>query len=184
MRIAPAVAFVLAACLAAGCALAQLIQSGGGGSSETAAATADAGGDAAAAEPTVKGAGCGIESGSGAQLCIATSLCPTVVVDTQALPHCGFRIKAGSSELVCGCGESICSMGTFTTCAQAAQLLVTQTESAVCAQVAEERCTTPPPAPAGSSGSSGASSSSGAPCDKQCLQECGGGGGCASICGC
>jgi hypothetical protein len=183
MRIAPGVAFVLAACFAAGCALAQLTQ-GGGSETETAAtAAADAGGDTAAAEPAVKGAGCGVESGSGAQLCIATSLCPTVVVDTQALPHCGFRIKAGSSELVCACGESICSMGAFTTCAQAAQLLLTQTEAAVCAQVAEERCTTPTPA-VGSSGSSGASSSSGSPCDKTCLQECGGGGGCASICGC
>jgi len=178
MRIAPAVAFVLAASFAAGCALAQLTQGGGETESTPAAAATDAG--TAAVDAAVQGAGCGIETGSGAQLCVATSLCPTVVVDTQALPHCGFRIKAGSSELVCGCGESICSMGAFTTCAQAAQLLLTQTESAVCAQVVEERCTTTAQAPAPTS----SSSSSGSTCDKVCLQECGGGGGCASICGC
>jgi hypothetical protein len=168
----------LSCCAVLGCGLAQLTQSGSG----TGASTTSAEGGADAAEAGVSGAGCGIESGSGAQLCVATSLCPTVAVDTQALPHCGFRIKAGSSELVCACGESICSMGAFTTCKQAAGLLTSQTEASVCAQVAEGRCSVG--AGAGSSGGAGASSSSGSTCDKTCLSECGGGSGCASICGC
>lgn len=160
----------LATVVAFGCGIEQLSQ--GGGSS--AGAASDAGADA---DSGVQGAGCGIESGSGQQLCIATSLCPNVVVDTQSMPHCGFRIKGGSSELVCACGESVCSMGAFTTCTQAASLLQSQTEAAVCAQVGEGRCFAGTP-------STSSSSSSGSTCDRQCLQECGGAAGCASICGC
>jgi hypothetical protein len=114
-----------------------------------------------------------------------------VVVDTTAMPHCGFRIKAGATELVCACGDMICSMGAYTTCTQAAGLLASQTEQQVCAQLSEDRCTpgTSTPSEPGSSGSSGTSGTSGTSggtgtCDHQCLQECGGGGGCASICGC
>lgn len=177
MRIAPAVLSALAACFIVGCGIEQLTQGGSSGSSGSAAAT-DGGSDAASEAAT--GAGCGIESGSGVQLCVATSACPSVVVDTQALPHCGFRLKGGSSELVCACGDSICSMGAYTTCAQAASLLTSQTESQVCMQIAEGRCSVGSPGPSSSSGSSGGNPT----CDRQCLQECGGGGGCASICGC
>ena len=182
MRIVPVAVVTLvglAVSIVVGCGIEQLSQGGGTGSTSS---SSSAEGGADAAEAGVSGAGCGIESGSGAQLCVATSLCPTVVVDTQALPHCGFRIKAGASELVCACGDQICSMGAFTTCAQAAGLLVSQTEASVCTQVAEGRCSAGSAA-SSSSGSSG-SSSSGSSCDKTCLQECGGGGGCASICGC
>lgn len=178
MRIVPVAIFVLVPCLVAGCALAQLSQGGGGGES----AGGSDGGKAGDADGAVRGAGCGIDSLSGAELCVATSLCPNVVVDTQAFPHCGFRIKSGASELVCGCGDAICSMGPFTTCAQAVQLLKSQTEGAVCAQVGEDRCTRGAPAPSGSSGASG--SGGGPTCDHSCLQECGAGAGCASICGC
>jgi len=137
-----------------------------------------------AVEAGVVGANCGIESGSGQQLCQATSICPTLVVDTQAFPHCGFRIKGGATELVCACGQLLCSMGTYTTCTQAAALLMMQTEQQVCTQLAEDRCSAGTAAP--SSGGSGTSGSSGAKgtCDHTCLAECGGGGGCASICGC
>ncbi len=162
----------LAILLAMGCGIEQLTQGGSG----SAAKAGDGGSDAA--EAGIVGAGCGVERGSGQALCMATSLCPKVVVDTQALPHCGFRVKAGASELVCACGESICSMGAFTTCAQAASLLQSQTEAAVCSQVSEGRCFAV--TPSGSSGSSGSKPT----CDHQCLKECGQGAGCASICGC
>jgi hypothetical protein len=177
MRIAPVALFAFAACIALGCALQQNAPSGGG----TGSAAGSDGGTDGSADSGVVGAGCGIESGSGTQLCIATSLCPKVVVDTQAFPHCGFRIRGGSSELVCACTDQICSMGAFTTCAQAAALLKAQTEQQVCTQVGEGRCSAAVPA-AGSSGSSGSSSKP--TCDKQCLSECGGGSACASICGC
>ena len=169
--------FAFAACVIVGCGIEQLSQGGGGGSNKSASTAADGGSDAAG-DSGIIGAGCGIETGSRTQLCVATSLCPNVVVDTTALPHCGFRIRAGASELVCGCGDSLCSMGVFTTCAQAAGLLTSQTEQQVCTQLAEGRCSAGVPAPGTSTSSSGSS------CDKACLSECGGGGACASICGC
>lgn len=160
----------LAILLAVGCGIEQLNQGG----STKAAPAGDGGSDA---EAGIVGAGCGIESGSGQAMCVATSLCPKVFVDTQALPHCGFRVKGNGAELVCACGESICSMGAYTTCAQAAALLSTQTEAAVCTQVAEGRCFAGTPSTSSSSGSNPG-------CDRPCLKECGSGAGCASICGC
>ncbi len=166
------------AAVVAGCALEPTVQSGSGSNTSTTdtSTTADAG---------ILGADCGVESGTGAVLCRAVSTCPSVIVDTQATPHCGFRIRGSIAELVCGCGDSICPMGTFTTCDQAQHLLSTQTELGVCAQVAEERCepagaASPPPASTGTAGNS----NSGPTCDKQCLSECGGGAACASICEC
>jgi len=157
-----------------GCGIEQLTQGGSSGTtSETSSATADA-----AAESGVTGQACGVEGESGATLCRATSQCPSLVVDSQALPHCGFRIKGGASELVCGCGESICSMGPFSTCTQAAQLLASQTEVGVCVQVAEGRCS------AGTPSTGSASSGGSSTCDRTCLAECGGGAACASLCGC
>lgn len=178
MRIEPAVLSALAACLLVGCGIEQITPSGSSGSS---GATGDAGSDAAA-DSGVTGAGCGVESGSRTQLCVATSACPTIAVDTQALPRCGFRIKGGSTELVCACGDAICSMGAYTTCAQAAALLTSQTEAQVCTQLAEGRCSAGVPSTGSSSSSSGSSGSS--TCDRACLKDCGGGSGCASICGC
>ncbi len=160
---------VLAALPVVGCGLEQITQGG------SAAKATDGGTDAA--EAGVVGAGCGRETSSGQELCVATSVCPNVVVDTQTFPHCGFRVRGSASELVCACGESICSMGAFSTCAQASALLRSQTEATVCMQVAEERCSagTPVASPP---------STSKPTCDRQCLQECGQGAGCASICGC
>jgi hypothetical protein len=178
MRIAPVSLLPLAASAAAlvlGCGIVDIAPAGGGGSKATSAAVADGGSDAAV-EAGVVGANCGIESGSGQQL-------------SQAFPHCGFRIKSGATELVCACGQLLCSMGTYTTCTQAAALLMTQTEQQVCTQLAEDRCSAGTAAPSGSSGTSGTSGASGSSgasgtCDHTCLAECGGGGGCASICGC
>jgi hypothetical protein len=145
----------------------------GGRQNEPAAETGDGGAPAADAGPV--GEGCGTDPETGLTLCLATSLCPTVVVDPQALPGCGFRLHGGAVDLICACYDSICSMGAFATCAQAAQLLETQSQATVCAQVAEERCATvasPGEAPGGGT------------CDRQCIQECGGGAGCAQVCGC
>lgn len=138
--------------------------------------------DAGGAEAGIVGAGCGTEQRSGAQLCVATSMCPSVVVDTQAMPSCGFRVRGTTVDLVCACGTSICPMGIFTTCAEASRLLTSQTEQGVCVQLAEGRCVEST-SPAGGS----PSTSSGGPsptCDRRCLEECGGGAGCAAVCNC
>lgn len=162
------IAFVLASCVLAACALPELIA--GQGNKSDAGVTADGGGDAG---PAVTGLGCGAEIETGIPLCVATSACPTVVIDGQAFPTCGFRIRGSVVDLVCACGTQICAMGAYTTCAQAAQLLTSQTYQSVCAQVSEGRCveaqgTGPTPST----------------CDRQCLQQCGGGAGCAALCNC
>jgi hypothetical protein len=177
MRI-PSVVLLAALVLSgAACSLDQLMKQQGGSTTPTGdAGTGEGGADAAAA---VQGAGCGVDSESGAQLCRATALCPNVVVDSETFPHCGFRIRGSVVDLVCGCGQVLCSMGVYSTCAQAAQLLTAQTEQQVCMQVNDNRCT-----PVTTSSSSSSSSSSGSTCDKACLAECGGGSACASVCGC
>ncbi len=163
------------------CGLEQLSTGAGGrGGDGGAADGGDGGGDAG-----IQGAGCGTERQTGITLCAATSMCPNLVIDTQAFPSCGFRIRGGSVDLVCGCGDQICPMGVFATCAQAQQLLTSQTEQQVCAQLGEGRCTdVAGSAGSSTSSSSGGSSSGGIGCDKQCMQECGGGAGCASVCNC
>ena len=150
-------------------------------SSETADAAAGASDAGAAGEAGIVGGGCGVERNSGIELCVATSMCPSVVVDTQAMPSCGFRVRGAAVDLVCACGASICPVGVFSTCAEASQLLANQTEQGVCVQVAEGRCLESN----ASSSSSGSTSSGGNPaCDRDCMRECGGGAGCASVCNC
>ncbi|MBX3228994.1 MAG: hypothetical protein KIT84_41315 [Labilithrix sp.] len=155
---------------------------------DTSAATADAG---ATSDAGYVGGGCGIEQTTGQQLCVATSMCPSLVVDVHAMPHCGFRVRGGAVDLLCACGASLCSMGVFNTCAQAGNLLENQSEAAVCAQVAEGRCLEAPvtpnaPAEPPVETTTSSSSTSGAPdpCDRQCVKDCGGGAACASVCNC
>lgn len=174
--LAPSALALATSALAVACAIADVSTGSGKSASRDGGAAADAG-DAASA---IQGAGCGVEQESGLTLCAATSACPNVVVDTQALPTCGFRIQGTAVDLVCGCNGAVCSMGAYTTCAQASQLLTSQTLQGVCTQAIEGRC----PAGAGASSSSSSSGSTKTGCDKQCLSECGGGAGCASVCGC
>lgn len=177
MRLVLALALIAATPFAlVACNLDQLTQGSGGG----APSSSDGGAGEGGADASVQGAGCGVEGESNTTLCRATSACPNVVVDSQALPNCGFRIRGAVVDLVCACGPSLCSMGTYATCAQAAQLLTTQTEQQVCLQSYEGRCT----ATGTSTSSSGGSSGQSGTCDKACLSECGGGAACASICGC
>jgi len=167
-----------------------------GDDTSTAATTTDAG----TTDGGVLGGGCGTESTTGIQLCEATTMCPAVVVDTTSMPNCGFRLRNGWAELVCVCGTSICPFGEFDTCDQVTALLTSQTQAAVCTQVADGRCedlsavaaattsstsgaTTTPTTTTTTSASSSASSG-GTGCDTQCVKDCGGGAACASVCNC
>jgi hypothetical protein len=132
---------------------------------------------------TVTGGNCGVEPNTGMQLCQAVSTCPNVVIDTQSMPHCGFRIRGSAVDLVCGCGTAICPLGVFTTCDEAASLIANQTEQGVCVQVAESRCVES--ANANTSTTTGNTATGKNPaCDQQCMTDCGGGEACASVCNC
>jgi hypothetical protein len=181
MRAARFSFFFAAILLVAACALEN--RSGGdragSGADGGPTTSADAG-----AEGGVQGAYCGAERQTGIQLCAATSMCPELVVDTRAMPSCGFRIRGSAVDLVCGCGDQVCPMGIFSNCAQAAQLLANQSEGQVCAQIGEGRCTSATTSGSSTSTSSSSSSGSNGACDKQCYADCGGGAACASVCNC
>ena len=131
-------------------------------------ASSDAGADAG-----IEGADC-IPLG-GATLCTATSMCPELVVDHDLFPNCGFRIRGGAVDIQCACDDALCPLGTPTTCAEAAQLLESQSELSVCAQAADGRCT----AVKASSASTQSTT-----CDPSCRAECGNDPTCLKLCGC
>lgn len=148
----------------------------GVGADGGATTSSDAGGDG----PKVTGTQCGqLPDG---QLCRTTTWCPSVKVDPSRFPNCGFRIRGSAVDLQCVCnGEWLCPMGTPSTCAQAAQLVSSQNELIVCAQISEDRCASLRTT-AGSTSSSGGGTPD---CDKMCLSTCDpGDSGCRKLCGC
>jgi hypothetical protein len=130
----------------------------------------------AAADGGPMGAGCSEDQATQVVLCQSVVACPGVVVDPEAFPDCGFRVRAGAGlDLECLCSGALCPVGVPTTCDQAAALLAAQTSSLlVCAQHAEGRCveTTAPAATAPSS------------CDRACQSQCAGDPSCFQLCGC
>jgi hypothetical protein len=131
---------------------------------------------------TPAGAECGTDSQTQITLCEQTSLCPGVTVDPGALPSCGFRIHAGSViDLECLCdGDQLCPIGVPDTCAEATQLLTSQTSLVVCEQASDGRCVQVG-SDAGSPPNPSAAASN---CDKQCESECAGEPDCIQLCGC
>jgi hypothetical protein len=148
--------------------------SGTSGTSSTSSVTE--GTDAAVG---VQGTNCTTDQELGIQLCASTTSCPSVVVDNEQFPGCGWRITNGVADLQCDCNGLMCPIGTPTTCAQAASLLQEQTQLIVCQQLGEGRCV-PPVAPAASS----SSSSSGSSCDQNCAADCSNNPSCLQMCGC
>jgi hypothetical protein len=151
------------------------------GITDSDAGSAAASGDAAAtsdAGSAVTGSGCTQDLGGGAVLCTATSECAGLTVDHDKFPNCGFRIHGTAIVIECVCDNQLCPLGVPTSCTQAKDMLDTQTEVQVCAQVNDGRC---------SALTSGQQTGAGAPpssCDKACAGECGGNPSCLQICGC
>jgi hypothetical protein len=156
--------------LIAGCAMPTL------GSSDAGTASTSSTGDASTASPAATGAGCATDPTSGVTLCTAISLCPSVTVDSDQYPDCGFRIQGTVLDLECVCSGSVCPIGVPTTCADAQQLLQEQSELAVCTQVSEGRCTGGQVGPTSDAGNGG--------CDPTCSSMCAGEPGCIVACGC
>jgi hypothetical protein len=125
------------------------------------------------------GTNCTTDPQSGITLCEQIANCPGVDVDPGAFPGCGFRLHASSIyDLECGCGDSLCPIGTPISCATAQQLLDQQQSSIVVCQQLDEGSCLPLTVDAG-----GGSSSTGT-CDKTCESECGGSPDCIQLCGC
>jgi hypothetical protein len=144
----------------------------GPNASDAAAAAASAGSDAGA-----PGTNCTQDPQSQITLCAGIAACPSVTVDPNAFPGCGFRLYGGSAlDLECLCSGSLCPIGVPASCEQAAQLLQSQSALLVCQQVSEGRCL----AFAGPDAGGGVPSS----CDRNCQAACGSAPDCLQICGC
>lgn len=120
------------------------------------------------------GTNCGVDPSSGISLCLGLSRCPTVRVDPDQFPDCGFRISGAAIDLECLCGDSLCPMGSAASCLDAKALLSEQSAQGVCARVADGQCeqlkqTAP---------------SSSSTCDRVCRDQCSGVPGCVTLCGC
>lgn len=120
------------------------------------------------------GSHCGVDPDTGIALCLGSSSCPTVRVDPDQFPDCGYRIAGNKIDLECLCGDSLCPMGTAASCLDAKALLAEQSAQGVCAGVAEGRCLRVRETPRTSSST----------CDKECRAQCSGVPGCVTLCGC
>ena len=144
------------------------------GSADAGAAASDAGATPSQPDAAV-GAGCTGDLGGGLKLCTYVSICPTLGVDHDVYQNCGFRLRGDLLDLECVCSGVLCPIGVPATCEQAKQLLASQTEYAVCAQVNEGRCTA-----LGTGGGTTTPPS----CDHNCAAQCHGDTSCIASCGC
>jgi len=141
----------------------------GGASGSTQGASA-----AGATSVTASGTNCGVDPSSGIGLCLGISSCPSVRVDPDQFPDCGYRISGSTIDLECLCGDSLCPMGSAASCLDAKALLSEQSAQGVCAGVADGNCQVVKQT----------SSSSSSTCDKDCRAQCSGVPGCITLCGC
>jgi hypothetical protein len=152
-----------------------------GGTSSTSSSSSSSGGTSTGSSSGGVGAtsGTNCTTADGITLCEQIANCPGVDVDQGAFPGCGFRLNASSAyDLECGCGDSLCPIGTPVSCATALQLLNQETSSLnVCQQVDQGTCLS-------LIGDGGTSSSASSTCDKACEAMCGGNPDCIQLCGC
>ncbi len=142
----------------------------GGASSSAAAGTAGTGGAS-----TASGTNCGVDPSSGIALCLGISSCPSVRVDPDQFPDCGYRISGSVIDLECLCGDSLCPMGSAASCLDAKALLSDQSAQGVCAGIADGKCALVKQTSLGSSSNT---------CDTDCRAQCSGVPGCITLCGC
>jgi hypothetical protein len=120
------------------------------------------------------GTQCGVDPSSGIALCLGISSCPSVRVDPDQFPDCGYRIAGSRIDLECLCGDSLCPMGNAASCLDAQALLYEQSAQAVCAGIAEGRCHVV----------TQTANTARSTCDKDCRAQCTGIPGCITLCGC
>lgn len=150
---------------------------GTGGGGDAGSATSGSGPDGGGSQ----GVDCVTESTTGATICTGNSACPSVAVDHDVYPDCGYRVVGANAtlDIECACQDGmLCPVGIASTCAEASQMLQDQTESTVCQQVSEGRCSKG--TGTGSTGGSSAQSN----CNADCEQKCAGAPACIAECGC
>jgi len=156
----------LSACL-------QIGKQGDAGSSADDASSGSSGASSSGGAPAT-GTNCGVDPSTGVALCLGISSCPSVRVDPDQFPDCGFRVAGSKLDLECLCGDSLCPMGSAASCLDAKALLADQSAQSVCSGVAEGRCQV----------IHETSYTSSSTCDKDCRAQCSGIPGCITLCGC
>jgi len=165
--LAPLVLMVsLSACL-------QIGKAGESGSSADEASSGGSGASSSGGAPAT-GTNCGVDPSTGVALCLGISSCPSVRVDPDQFPDCGFRVAGSKLDLECLCGDALCPMGSAASCLDAKALLAEQSAQSVCSGVAEGRCQVVHET----------SHTSSSACDKDCRAQCSGVPGCITLCGC
>ena len=129
---------------------------------------------------TPTGISCSFDTNTGSNLCVGTTACPNVLVNTVQFPNCGFRTVAPSFDLECICfGNYLCRVGTpVATCQAVSTLFSTTTLAEVCNGVSLGYCIQG--AASVSQGTGGAAST----CDQTCYSTCVGAPACIVACGC
>ena len=107
---------------------------------ESTAGSSGSSGSAGSGMVRASGIHCGVDPSSGISLCLGISTCPSVRVDPDQFPECGYRISGSAIDLECLCGDSLCPMGPAVSCLDARNLLSEQSALGVCASVADGRC--------------------------------------------
>ena len=180
--IPPLVCLVAVACLA-GCPV-QTSSGGDAGASSTGEADGASGTQGTqgtpGSTPAATGADCTIVTSSGAMLCQAISLCPSLFVDQSVLAGCGFRIRGDAIDLECECQGFLCSIGAAASCSDGASLLQQQNSGEVCGHAAEGGCLDEH---AMGSDAGGATVTNGS-CDTSCELGCVNDPNCIQACGC
>ncbi|MEO8797088.1 MAG: hypothetical protein ABI551_04315 [Polyangiaceae bacterium] len=179
MSIRAAVGFTFACFAVSGC-VGMNIGTGSTGSGSSSGPSADAATGTAPDGGGATGVDCITESTTGATICSGTTQCPSVTVDHDIYPDCGFRVVGANAtlDLECACDEGmLCPLGIASSCAEAATMLQNQTEATVCQQISEGRCSRG----TGTASSSGGSNSN---CNATCESECAGAPACIAACGC
>jgi hypothetical protein len=156
----------------------------GTGTTDTTATTSTAAATSTSTAVPV-GSACGTDPQTQVTLCEGIDLCPSLTVDQDVLPGCGFRIHAGAViDLECLCTDSLCPIGVADSCDEATQLLTEQTSLGVCEQAAEGHCVQVVAPGATSPASTSAPATTTSTCDKTCESECAGEPDCLQLCGC
>jgi hypothetical protein len=148
-------------------------------------------GDSGTLSATASGTNCGTDPTTNVTLCTGISSCPTVVVDENVFPECGFDLTGTGVYLVCLCSGYLCPIGQGqpTTCAEAAALLQASNEGTACGEASNGQCAlvssgTGTTGTTGSTGTTTTDAGSGSGCDETCESMCAGEPDCIQLCGC
>src|SRR5580658_3185906 len=122
---------------------------------------------------TPSGTGCKTDPTTNVTLCAGSSECPSVNVDPNVYPDCGYFFNGGLVYLACLCSNNLCPIGQPTTCAQAAALLQSSNEGTACAEADNNQCTMLSSGTAADATTIG-TTDAGSGCDQTCYSACAG----------